>query len=106
MKKLCHCGAVQPCEVHRRRSTSKRSKDYDNKWRVLSERLRALRPICEDCLAQGRHDPATEVHHIIPVTQAPKLRLEQSNLVCLCGHCHRERHRRINLGIPQDDYSR
>jgi 5-methylcytosine-specific restriction protein A len=106
MKKLCHCGAVKPCEVHRRRSTSKRSDHYDNQWRVLSERLRAHNPICEDCVLQGRHDPSTEVHHIVPINDAPQLRLVQSNLVCLCTSCHNERHRRINSGALQDDFSK
>jgi len=104
MKKLCHCGAVKPCEVHRRRSTSKRSEHYDNQWRVLSERLRALRPICEDCWAQGRGDPSTEVHHIVPIDVNPALRLVQSNLVALCTSCHNERHRRLKKGYMQDDF--
>ena len=31
---------------------------------------------------------ALEVHHLVPVRERPDLRLEQSNLVTLCGSCH------------------
>ena len=83
----------------------KRSKDYDNQWRVLSERFRAFNPLCADCEIHQRSEPATEVHHIIPIEQAPSRRLDQDNLVALCTACHKARHRRLNLGYDQDDFS-
>lgn len=103
MKKLCHCGKVKPCEAHRRRAGGKRSGSYDNPWRVLSERVRALRPLCEDCWEQERSEPSTEVHHIVPIEEAPHRRLDITNLISLCNHCHRARHRRMKKGLPQGD---
>jgi 5-methylcytosine-specific restriction endonuclease McrA len=40
-------------------------------------------PTCVECGA-----PTQEVHHKIPVRQAPHLRLEPSNLVPYCKRCH------------------
>jgi 5-methylcytosine-specific restriction endonuclease McrA len=35
---------------------------------------------------------AEEVHHIVPICEAPHLRLDVKNLVALCKKCHRKRH--------------
>ena len=90
MRSLCSCGATckkPPCEKCKPKANSKRSDHYDRQWRVLSERFRAHNPLCQDCEKQGRVEPATEVHHIIPIEQSPSRRLDQSNLVALCSGC-------------------
>ena len=105
MRKLCHCGAVtkrvpcDKCKIPRRHE--KKKEWYDHKWRKLSEVVRANNPICQDCIEDGNTSPSTEVHHIIPIAQAPERRLDQSNIVALCTACHRERHRRLAKGLPQ-----
>lgn len=55
-------------------------------------------PICADPF--GYHEragvlvPSSEVHHIQTVAAAPGLRLDASNLVCLCPLCHSAIHRK------------
>lgn len=52
--------------------------------------------LCQDCLKKGRHVPAEEVHHIIPLQPEnitdPSITLNEENLVSLCRECHRARH--------------
>ena len=101
MRRVCHCGAITrktPCDKCKQRikpKWSKRSDDYDYKWRKLSERFRDENPLCHDCLEEGLTEPAIEVHHIIPIREAPHLRLKVSNLVALCRACHKKRHREM-----------
>lgn len=45
-------------------------------------------PLCRYCLRQGRVEAATCVDHIVPISQAPDLRLVRSNLQALCASCH------------------
>ena len=42
----------------------------------------------------GKSTPATTVHHIEPLKDKPKLRLEGNNLVSLCDKCHERMHNR------------
>ena len=42
---------------------------------------------CTDCGARGR----LEVHHKIPVRQAPELSFDLGNVTCLCPTCHHRR---------------
>lgn len=57
---------------------------------------------CEDCLSEGRHELATEVHHIVPVgsiadrNRQRRMLLDPNNLRSLCHRCHIARH--IELG--------
>lgn len=101
MKRLCHCGAVvaktpcDKCREKRRGVSLNHAERYDSKWRRLSERYRHDNPICEDCDKQDIVEPATEVHHIIPISDEPERRLDVNNLVSLCHRCHHERHREL-----------
>ena len=100
--KLCRCGGVrddragsvcESCGAGKRkdkRSTTEHG--YDYRWKKLSERIRKERPLCERCEAQGIVTAATEVHHKVPIDEAPWLRLERSNLMCVCNECHQEIH--------------
>ena len=99
--RLCVCGAAieehgkrEPCprcgigKTKPRRSPKEAG--YDQRWRELSERYRAEVPLCEECCKKGMATPAEEVHHIVPVCDAPWLRLVRSNLMSVCVPCHRK----------------
>jgi 5-methylcytosine-specific restriction protein A len=96
--KLCPCGAVtdargkscDKCGGGKRRATQGTTKaGYDGAWKNLSVRYREEHPLCEQCVKSGIATPADEVHHIVPITEAPWLRLEWNNLMALCVPCHR-----------------
>src|SRR5688572_89294 len=63
------------------------------RWKKLSAAYRARNPFCE-CGAL-----VEDVHHVIPILQAPELAYEWSNLVALCRDCHRAKHRRGAGGV-------
>jgi len=95
--RFCRCGAITKkglCEKCRpnkdagRKKTAERG--YDNRWRALSERQREQRSICEVCDAKGIATPATELHHIEKIKDAPHLRLSVGNTLSVCGECHEE----------------
>lgn len=52
--------------------------------------------LCEVCLKKGLIEPATEVHHKIPLTlenlNDPRISLNPDNLMALCEDCHHEQH--------------
>ena len=96
--KLCPCGAVtdargkscDKCGRGKKRATQGTTKaGYDGAWKNLSVRYREEHPLCEQCAKSGIATPADEVHHIVPITEAPWLRLEWNNLMALCVPCHR-----------------
>jgi 5-methylcytosine-specific restriction protein A len=47
-----------------------------------------MHPLCSDCLKVKRVVPATDVHHIAKVADAPDKRLDLDNLMSLCHSCH------------------
>jgi 5-methylcytosine-specific restriction protein A len=98
--KFCKCGAVigaggcgrcrKPVQSMTYKTTKQRG--YGADWKDLSERYRAQYPLCEDCLKEGKVTPSSEVHHVIPISEQPSLRLTWTNLVALCNTCHSVRH--------------
>ncbi len=61
---------------------------YDWRWqKVRRVVLQEAGGMCQGC---GRG--ATEVHHIVPVREAPELGYEIGNLMPLCRECHDEQH--------------
>lgn len=92
MPRLCRCGAIvegrcTKCNPQQHaRTTTQRG--YDHAWRKLSERKRAIDPLCEHCLSLGRTTAATEVHHMQSIADAPHLRLAMGNLLSVCSDCH------------------
>lgn len=97
--KLCGCGAVKEdrrgavcgrCGAGKKtQAKTTTAKGYGWDWQKLSERYRQQNPLCQECKKIDRATSAEEVHHIIPITEAPWLRLEVSNLMALCVECHR-----------------
>lgn len=73
----------------KRASASERG--YDYRWSQFSKFYRGRHPLCVDCLKGGRVKPSAEVHHIKKLSEFPDLKYEDSNLMALCGQCHKAR---------------
>lgn len=71
------------------RGATTHERGYDYTWRRASERIRAVRPLCEVCEAFGRIRPSRDVHHIVPIRDDRSRRFERSNLIAVCRECHR-----------------
>ena len=56
-------------------------------WRRVRKTKLAMNPLCERCARRGRIEPATEVHHRIPV-RAGGDPLDIAFLESLCKSCH------------------
>lgn len=58
--------------------------------------MQSRRGLCERCLARGLIVPATQVHHIIPITpeniEDVNITLNPDNLIILCKPCHDAQH--------------
>ena len=67
-------------------------KRYGRTWRKVRERFLQAHPLCEECLKQGRTIPATEAHHILPLSQGGAN--DMSNLEGLCKSHHSALHLR------------
>lgn len=71
------------------------------KWQELRKKKINASPICEDCNEKGIIEPATEVHHIVPVEAASSvasmeyLMFAVDNLRSLCHECHKNAHIRL-----------
>ena len=98
-------GRVSRCEEHYtpryrggagRPSASKQG--YDDKWRKFrkAQLARPENAICcwIDRNGQRCWQPATVLDHIVPVKEAPHLRLDPENVRGLCAACHNRRHGR------------
>lgn len=70
-----------------------------NQWKELRKMKLTNNPVCEDCEVRGLIEPATEVHHIIPVESSlnmgdmKSLMFSYSNLKSMCHTCHSEAHK-------------
>lgn len=100
-------GKESYCEKHRtqaRRETdrlldkrrgSARRRGYDARWERFREWFlqRPGKQYCHRCLElEGEFAKAEIVHHIIPVSERPDLRLVPDNCLPLCHKCHNEVH--------------
>ena len=63
------------------------------KWADVRQRV-LLRDdyLCVECRKNGVENRATEVHHKIELTLAPRLAYEMSNLESICHSCHMKHH--------------
>jgi len=63
------------------------------RWQKLRALVLREEPLCRDPYGEhalsGRHEPAAEVHHIVPLTVNPSFGYVRSNLAALCIDCHR-----------------
>lgn len=75
---------------------SARERGYDTKWDKFREWFMQQpgNQYCHRCFKQGEIVKAEVVHHIIPVSERPDLRLVSSNCQSLCRECHEKVHGR------------
>ena len=69
-----------------RRRGSASSRGYDRNWQRLRKLVLHSEPLCRECKRPGRHTPATEVDHIVPLAAGGTNDFE--NLQPLCHECH------------------
>ena len=71
----------------------------DIRWKNLRNWYITEHCLCEECLKNNIATPATEVHHIVPWSRGENayemynLLLDPNNLMSLCKHCHKEKHK-------------
>lgn len=60
-------------------------------WRKKSEEIRERdNYLCQICLKNKAFTyKDLSVHHIIPVNESQELRLDDTNLITVCEHCHK-----------------
>lgn len=56
-------------------------------WKLLSEKIRKERPMCELCKIK----PATQVHHIFS-RRFKSTMFDEDNLISICNGCHLKTH--------------
>ncbi len=61
---------------------------YDRRWRRLRAAKLRQSPLCELCLATGRTEPATVVHHLDPVDDGNPVLCALDRLESNCLSCH------------------
>lgn len=83
-KQISRRGKGRTREPDMRPSAAERG--YDARWRRI--RMMHLRnhPLCAECLKDGRTEPASEVHHKVPLAAGGDHSL--SNLMSVCRACH------------------
>lgn len=68
------------------------------RWKKLREAYLMQHPLCEMCEKDGKVNEATEVHHIVPISNAndelgmKELGYNPNNLMALCEECHHKLH--------------
>ena len=75
------------------------SKRYGRTWRKVRNEYIKYHPFCEMCLTAE----ASEVHHIIPISEGGKH--DKSNIMAVCRECHDEIHRRMREAKANDKYN-
>ena len=63
---------------------------YGREYQGIRKRYLRKFPNCEMCQAHFKIVPATEVHHIVPISRGGTH--EWFNLMSLCRDCHRRMH--------------
>lgn len=59
--------------------------------KIKSQRYRRIGGICEHC-GRPLSEFALQIHHVIPVSEAPHLMTAPSNIQLLCPSCHTRIH--------------
>ena len=90
------------CQIHQRARNGERGttkeRGYGDVWPRVRTIVLAEEPFCRVCLTVDQVTPATEVDHILPLSQGGA-RLDRTNLQPLCGNCHRIKTRAETLGM-------
>lgn len=90
------CGRIAKvngyCKVHQSCATFTRDRQvqgmYNHRWQRESKAYLAEHPWCEDCLAKGIYEPATEVHHKVKHRGNARLFWDKNNWMGLSHTCH------------------
>ena len=61
-------------------------KRYGYQWQKIRALFLAVHPLCAECLVRGSATPASEVHHILPLSRGGTN--DEANLAALCKPCH------------------
>lgn len=59
-----------------------------HRWHLTRSRKLAQDPLCQQCERDGRATPATQVHHVVPVSQDLARFFDPDNLESICETCH------------------
>ncbi len=84
-----YCDQHKPKEQDR---LSSNKRGYTSKWNRFSKEYLREHIWCEECLKQGKHEPAVLVHHIRRIVDGGSV-FDNDNLMALCDRCHRDKHR-------------
>ena len=73
--------------------TRKERQDFyqSKEWSIIRKFMLSRNPLCEFCIQNDRIKPAEAVDHKRDIIDAPHLRLDPSNLQCLCASCHNKK---------------
>ncbi|PHS22018.1 MAG: endonuclease [Robiginitomaculum sp.] len=109
-KRHCSKHAVIAEKANKQRAKARAvssNKRYDPKFKAFYsspewKRLRDIKiranPLCQDCLVNKIIKPAMDVDHVEELKSNWSLRLQYSNLRCLCRSCHMVKTRLEKLG--------
>lgn len=79
--------------MSRRYQTDNNSFYHSSDWQAVRTQVLARDGYrCQVCKRAGRLTPATTVHHLQSVRQAPGLKLDPANLETICRACHNAEH--------------
>ena len=67
---------------------SSRQRGYCGRWDKAAKRFRGQYPTCRICSMAGRTSASTQVDHIQPHKDDPKLFWDVSNWQAICRRCH------------------
>lgn len=81
------CQAHEPQRRHDERRGGAAARGYDHTWSKLQRSYMREFPLCGRCEHRGRTRAAQMVHHIVAIRDGGP-RLDKSNLLSLCWHCH------------------
>lgn len=77
---------------------TRHERGYDHKWERLRNDFIRRNPECQH-RGPGCKLAARIVHHVVPVSVRPELRLVRSNLMSVCDPCHRQLHDEACPGV-------
>lgn len=81
-------GAKNRKQAYNHARGSARKRGYDWTWEKLRNYYIWRNPICVLCEERGIIRAGEHIDHIIPIAEAPELRLDEANLRTLCQPCH------------------